>query len=569
MPRTLYLHTYSPIHIGSGVEIQPGEYALVGGEYYRIDPERLFGAIIDQHPDAHQQVVDWIEEQTEGLQTVDNRRASRQRQEMNLFSFVERALRDAPLARRLQTDIRLYSRYAMSAPASLRRSVREQLKTATNELYVPGSSIKGALRTALLYETLRSQPPDERRALDELLSRLVQTIKRQQRGKRAYLALPLENHVFGCGLRQRREFIMNDPRFSLLRFLVVSDTETRPAHEVGRVITVDAYQRRGDRQGQIPPCESINEGITLSFRLGFDVEMLRRIVQAIRRKEQVTIGRDRLVMGTDVWVDLEKKLARVFGLTFDDVLSGQDEEIEASVIERLLDACEKVGTATAKLERRWADENQSGREAESAREMIRRYEERPRGTLKLGWASGFPGVTLFALLVSWLDDPVLKRRTEELLPLLVATKGQRDARTITDRYPGARRFETRNNRAGLIGWVTINQSPEHPVPSLANRDEAQPAVETRREPEVAVDPADRPMLVKVGKNTKGILARVTGHQGRALVVELHVQGYQGQPFTVGGVNGPDFAKGEWITVDVVSLKKNGRIAQVCYGNRLS
>jgi CRISPR/Cas system CSM-associated protein Csm5 (group 7 of RAMP superfamily) len=108
MPRTLYLHTYSPIHIGSGVEIQPGEYALVGGEYYRIDPERLFGAIFDQHPDAHQQVVDWIEEQTEGLQTVDNRRASRQRQETNLFSFVERALRDAPLAaacRRISVSI--------------------------------------------------------------------------------------------------------------------------------------------------------------------------------------------------------------------------------------------------------------------------------------------------------------------------------------------------------------------------------------------------------------------------------------------------------------------------------
>lgn len=74
---------------------------------------------------------------------------------------------------------------------------------------------------------------------------------------------------------------------------------------------------------------------------------------------------------------------------------------------------------------------------------------------------------------------------------------------------------------------------------------------------------------EVGRNSTGIPARVVGHKGRRmLVVRLHVAGYEQKDFPLGGVNGADFAVGDWITVDVANVTKRKKVAQVSFNGRL-
>ncbi|RMH70434.1 MAG: type III-A CRISPR-associated RAMP protein Csm5, partial [Bacteroidetes bacterium] len=300
MPQTLYLHTYSPIHIGTGASLEPAEYELVRGVFYRLHPERLFGAVLDQHSDASSRLMQWIEERAKKQdRTVDNRVASELRRQ-SLFDFVEKQLYDAPLARRLENDLAAYSVYAMPGPAALQSAVREQLKTATGELYIPGSSIKGMLRTALLYRALKGPDPGLRGVLKQALQRAAR-MNWQDRQKRRKMANDLEARVLGCGVQNNRRMDYDDPRFSLTRFLVVSDTEARPAAEIGRVVNVDLYLLDGQKQNQAPPVEAIREGVTLPFRLGIDLAGLREILEGIRQQRSVKIGGNRLVLGTEAW----------------------------------------------------------------------------------------------------------------------------------------------------------------------------------------------------------------------------------------------------------------------------
>jgi len=111
-----------------------------------------------------------------------------------------------------QVDKRLYrARLSRCAENYLRhgtREVREAIKHATSQSpMIPGSSIKGALRTAILYYLLKNNR--------DILQQLLTDIQGNTRDKE--LTLPL--------LRGSR----NDPKFDYLRTLEVGDTLPAPA----------------------------------------------------------------------------------------------------------------------------------------------------------------------------------------------------------------------------------------------------------------------------------------------------------------------------------------------------
>ena len=114
--------------------------------------------------------------------------------------------------------------------------------------------------------------------------------------------------------------------------------------------------------------------------------------------------------------------------------------------------------------------------------------------------------------------------------------------------------------------------PSHPA--QATRSATPPGSATSPDPAStatsAVPPAAGPSpssepkkWQQVRRNSTGVPARVVGHRGRMLVVRLHVAGYEGQDFEVGGVNGPAFAQpGEWVQVDVANVNRQGRVHQL-------
>lgn len=215
---TLYdvsVSTLTPLHIGSGVELLHGyDYAIHRGRTWRIDEAALLDA-----------------------QEVDDPR------------LAER-LAQTPPAQLLQpSDFREGSpffRYAIQgAPRSAAEGaqLREQLKDPYDRPYLPGSSLKGALRTVLAWQLWRA--------------RRLQPDVRQLQRRREWAGSGFEKSLFGRG-----------PNYDLLRALQVSDSA--PLDASCLMIANVRVQNRGGSQGAPVEVEAVRPDTT--FRLTLKVD---------------------------------------------------------------------------------------------------------------------------------------------------------------------------------------------------------------------------------------------------------------------------------------------------------
>ncbi len=215
---TIYDVTVSvltPLHIGSGRELlHEYDYAIHGGRTWRINETALLDA-----------------------QDVEDAQVAAQ-------------LASAPPAQLLrpqdfQPDSGLF-RYALrGTPRSQAKGaqLREQIKDVFDRPYLPGSSLKGALRTALAWNVWRQQ------RMRPEMSKIGR--RRQWAGQR------YEQDIFG-----------RDPNRDFLRALQVSDSA--PA-ELGRLMILNArvMSRRGDLAAPIE-MEAIAPDTKFSLTLKVD-----------------------------------------------------------------------------------------------------------------------------------------------------------------------------------------------------------------------------------------------------------------------------------------------------------
>lgn len=221
---TLEVTTLTPLHIGTGDVLQRGfDYVVHGERTWVIHGDALLDAVWGPTPDP--------------------RLLGRPADEL-----LEVLGRDAfdPQAR--------YFRYVLPGkPRAEARGaeVREQLKDLWDRPYLPGSSVKGALRTVLAavgwqQKGLRLDP-----------SRL--------RDNRSWAAQPLERALFG-----------RDPNHDLLRALWVSDSEP-----VGpdSLILVNAQVAVRERLASPIELEAVRPDTTFRLTLTLDGYLLRREVR--------------------------------------------------------------------------------------------------------------------------------------------------------------------------------------------------------------------------------------------------------------------------------------------------
>lgn len=120
--------------------------------------------------------------------------------------------------------------------------VMEQIKDPWDHPYLPGSSLKGALRTALLWHALTLKG---------------RTVGLEQLGRSAkWAAQPLEREIMGA-----------DANHDLLRALQVADSE--PV-EPKRLMLVNAKVIAGDEAGSPIELEAVEEGVILHTQIKVD-----------------------------------------------------------------------------------------------------------------------------------------------------------------------------------------------------------------------------------------------------------------------------------------------------------
>jgi len=188
------LRTETPVHIGTGIRYGPGEFFVRPPMVCRVSAERMYRALSERR-------------RKEFLREVEGR-------DFNLNRFLNKGEHEG------------IDRYALdntnlvSVPNV--KEIRECIKTGFDEPYIPGSSIKGAFRTALLWDVARNDP-----SFVDTIRRDLRSDDKKMRGR---IGKEYESHVFSTKTKNDDPDgeSDDDPKYDLLKFLQVSDAHAIP-----------------------------------------------------------------------------------------------------------------------------------------------------------------------------------------------------------------------------------------------------------------------------------------------------------------------------------------------------
>lgn len=172
------LRTFSPLHIGTGNVYGSSEILMQGGKYFRLKGEELFRYVCEQNRE---------EEFFQELMSRDVRL------DKYVHGMVPASLRRYDLVRHDPER---------SVPL---RDVRECVKTM-DVPYVPGSSLKGAIRTAVLWKAVCEDPT------------FAESMRESShpRAHRQWFGMKYFSSLLCTGKR-------SDAKYDLLKFVEVSD----------------------------------------------------------------------------------------------------------------------------------------------------------------------------------------------------------------------------------------------------------------------------------------------------------------------------------------------------------
>lgn len=393
------LTTRSPVHIGGAVaEVGPLEVAVHGRRAYRVAEDRLIPALAAR-----------------GLADAFVLETLREAGSPSLHDFLSRhgLLNDAFLKEVAVSSARL----AVPASREAVRKFRPFIRDGRGRPYIPGSSIKGALRTAILYMTLARIEERDRAAfedtflaaVDQGLDKAWAEVEKRRTPSANTLRLfsrTIQQQVLASfrlrwrGRRKPEHQRATPEQRDVLRCLKVSDSAPFDPHglEVREVRVLSL--RTGDREAYLkdPPLyvECLPAGATLTFTLTLD----RQLLDDLRAENPEKV----LLTGLEDVLNCAREFSR-------DVIQWERDYLSAAPLQRSL---------------------------------LQWYQEVGSLDLRLGWGSGWHATTIGLLL-----GP---SRQAEVRDLFFAHKRQ-------SRYvPKSRRVVVEGSEPVCpLGWVSLER----------------------------------------------------------------------------------------------------------------
>jgi CRISPR-associated protein Csm5 len=251
----LVLTTRSPVFIGSGIEVTKKEYYYDHSKkhVHILNLEKFIRLIVDKElSDAYEAYV--------------LRGASR----VYLADFLrEHRINRAEIA--AITDYIIDSADALPPEHSL-KGIKLFMRNACQQPYIPGSSLKGALRTALLVKMLHEDGDKRKLNADQFWTATKDRPGDRNNAKRAVEQIE-ENYINTLGLNRRNGDAVN----SLMRGISVSDSQ--PIRDIDAMIL--CVKNDLSITGNIKPLNVVREclrpGVKVSFDLCLDSSILKKI----------------------------------------------------------------------------------------------------------------------------------------------------------------------------------------------------------------------------------------------------------------------------------------------------
>jgi len=404
----LGIEILSPVHIGCGEDLLAGfDYLIRDEQFVRIDHNRLFkAAIVARIGGPEREAEMTIAEKSQAVQELSEK-------------TLEEMLDIVPPEIRTTASEHPDGVYQYIIPTDLTAApveqypVREQLKGVWGEVYLPGSSVKGMVRTLLLWAhfdsvgfNLAAEQRENRKGQPYTSiewwygSRAVSQHKKPLGWGREKPAKPLEKHYFG-----------GTSFFDIMRAVRIADSSTRQAMECLYVATVEAFP------GKTVHVEAICPQTTFSTEVAVHL-------YGFTNEQQQDMSSD------------ERKRSRHWNKRFLDTLAQ---------LPTIGNRYSKARLATE--EAYWkAFDRPSG--LNPFYEKLRERIEAGEWIMQLGWGAGWDSKTLGNLI---------RDQGPETFAAVVKKYGLSKKRINPgDTFPATRKLEMRDDQAvSTMGWVRL------------------------------------------------------------------------------------------------------------------
>ncbi len=356
------LHVITPVHVGNGTRLGRMDYVRRGDRLFVIDLQKL-AALPGIDPE----------------ELSDLMYAS----EFNIGEFLQRN----------KVNPASVAAYTLDCRCNPQGDLLASIKDGNRLAYIPGSSIKGALRTAILWERIKNSR-DKRDAISAVRSVLETSDSRR---KRAQAAKPLERLLLG-----------KDPNHDHLRALRVSDSDPIPLGSL-EIVNVELLSLAGD---------------TLRMKMALSMEAIKPSTE------------------TGVTIDLNEFLfdnASKLGMKVDDLR--ELEKVTRSYLrDYVRSEVEFFSKYSYPVPNRTYDYSATDRTLDFYNKILTLTEKRGGMVLRIGWGGGWHGMTVARLFPDLLDA---MRREFRL------------GRPNVPEFPKTRRLAALEEDRLPMGWVWL------------------------------------------------------------------------------------------------------------------
>ncbi|MEO0091510.1 MAG: type III-A CRISPR-associated RAMP protein Csm5 [candidate division WOR-3 bacterium] len=283
----LKIKILSPVNIGSGETKTKIDYIIENGKVHFIN-EDLFNDLICQDK-LDKQFINWIQNGGNDIS-----------QFLVKYPAVKEKIITNPL-------------YSLPVKETPKNEVHLHIKDSKNNFYIPGSSIKGAIRTALLYNALKNTK------LDRNIFEGILKVDLKKRGNQ--VAMELEKLMFRAGVRKNDRVIYNDAKYDLLRFIHISDAF--PISAEYSILPIITYS--DDDKEIIRIYAEVIERGEFICDFNIDVSTLLKLKNSNEENE---------------WIGFKEKFKRVFGVDLSSISEKNYEETKNLIIKNILKKCE-------------------------------------------------------------------------------------------------------------------------------------------------------------------------------------------------------------------------------------
>lgn len=439
MPYKLKLKTLTPIHIGRGETIQEFEFHCDSKWYYRLNIDNCFSYIMEKENNVLDKFDEWIQEKESQFEGQGGQQRKKAAFRLNIFDFISKKLKNVNLKNELENKIRndsSFYHYKMFLNDRPNKDVATCIKTAHKQLYIPGSTLKGMLRTALLdIAIINDEKKNEK--LVPILKEGNKNINKEkiENSKKNYCS-DFDSHYFNSTYIKEDKNIgqkiklFDDVKYDIMKFIHITDTNSIPCEEAGILIKPEIYTKKG-KQSSLNYYEAINVGFEFNARISVDIEYIKNILNRKTNKDE--------------WLDLQEKFQTLFG----DV----DFVNEDSIINSIKERVNNFFAGFIEKDLKWSNSSR----IQSLTHFYKNIEE---DVIKIGTGTGFHGITVMDAMI--YDEDEVRDCYVKGLNLLEITKNKKTKNEIpVEQFPTSRRL----TELGLIqirplGWLSFKLEKE-------------------------------------------------------------------------------------------------------------